>query len=63
VLSDAHEDRLVIDVVDDGVGISETASEGFGLAGMQERAAMVGGRVTVEPAESGGTRVRFVAPL
>jgi signal transduction histidine kinase len=39
------------------------AARGFGLIGMQERAAAVGGRVAHGPRDGGGFRVRAVLPL
>lgn len=55
---------LVLVVEDYGQGF-ETASpgEGFGLASMQERAALVGGDVTVESPPGMGTTVRLEVPV
>jgi len=54
--------RVVVDVADDGVGFDPTAPvAGFGLAGMRERVALVGGTLTVEP-DHPGTRVRADLP-
>jgi signal transduction histidine kinase len=52
--------RLVLTVTDDGAGfrapsISET--EALGLAGMRERASLVGGELTVDSSPGQGTRV------
>ena len=64
-------DSLVVEVVDDG-GSSNgwapdkrdgTNREGYGLAGMKERAAAIGGRVEHGPAVGGGFRVHAVLPL
>jgi signal transduction histidine kinase len=60
-----REDLLVGAVTDDGVGIpvdAETGPGHLGLRAMRDRAAMVGGRVTVTPAD-GGTVVSFELPL
>ncbi len=61
----ALERRAVI-VGDDGRGTATTAGpaggDGHGLAGMRERAAQVGGEVTVEPGEDGGTVVAVRVP-
>ncbi len=54
-------DDLVLTVTDDGVGVAGAA--GAGRTGMLERAALVGGRVTVTAGPEGGTVVRFVVPL
>ncbi len=57
-------DELRIEVVDDGVGRSSwTEGSGRGLAGMRERAQLLGGRLEAGPAEEGGFRVRAVLPL
>ena len=55
--------RLGIEVSDDGQGFdSGVGTTGFGLAGMRERVALSGGRLTVGPGES-GTTVRASLPL
>jgi two-component system sensor histidine kinase DesK len=51
--------RLVLTVQDDGVG--GAASEGYGIAGMRERAAALGGDVTVDGVS--GTRVTVRLPV
>jgi two-component system, NarL family, sensor histidine kinase UhpB len=53
-------DALVV-VLDDGIGI-EDAPFGFGLAGMQERAAILGGHLTAKPRDTGGTRIEVRFP-
>jgi signal transduction histidine kinase len=63
----AREDAtLVLEVLDDGVGIApeDLAKRGrFGLRGMRERALALGGEVDIGPAEGGGTRVTLRLPL
>ena len=59
---------IVATVTDDGVGFdpaAQTRSEfpRFGLTTMRERAASVGGSITVESARGHGTTVRFELPL
>ena len=56
------EDGLAIEVTDDGRGIGARES-GIGTRSMHERAAEVGGEVTIEPLEDGGTRVAVHLPL
>ena len=63
ISASAASGTLLVTVADDGVGVASEARHGFGLAGMQERASLVGGRVDVEPRSGGGTLVRFEAPL
>ncbi|GAA1937079.1 HAMP domain-containing sensor histidine kinase [Nocardioides marmoribigeumensis] len=55
-------DALVLRVADDGVGIGG-APVGAGVQGMQERAQMVGGRLSVGANEGGGTEVLLDVPL
>jgi signal transduction histidine kinase len=56
--------RIDILVIDDGVGFEPDAeSEGFGLIGMQERVAMVGGSLTVRSAPGSGTELQAVVPV
>jgi signal transduction histidine kinase len=46
--------ELLVEVRDDGVGFdTQTTGQGFGLAGMQERMSLAGGRLTVESGERG----------
>jgi signal transduction histidine kinase len=54
--------RLLIEVADDGIGISDDAVAGVGLGSLRERAGELGGRARVEPAAGGGTRVRAWLP-
>ena len=53
---------VTIIVEDDGRGIGDDASGGFGLIGMRERVALVGGELTIEPGAGGGTRVKAALP-
>jgi signal transduction histidine kinase len=55
---------LMIDVVDNGYGLDDRRPDGLGLIGMAERAALVGGTVTVSTPPSGtGTLVRATLPV
>jgi signal transduction histidine kinase len=55
---------LRIDVVDDGRGAGALPdADGFGLIGMRERVAAVGGIVEAGPEPGGGWRVRAVLPI
>jgi signal transduction histidine kinase len=54
---------LVVEVLDDGVGIGEDVQAGVGLLSVRERAAELGGRTDVSCPPSGGTLVRAVLPL
>jgi signal transduction histidine kinase len=54
---------LEISIEDDGAGTgSTTAVEGHGLRGMRERAAMLGGALSVGPLGAGGYRVSVILP-
>ena len=59
-------ETLVLTVTDDGGGFDPAAlteNEGLGLAGMRERAALVGGTLDVSSARGQGTRIRLQIPL
>jgi signal transduction histidine kinase len=53
---------LTLCVEDDGRGTATAAGPGVGLPSMRARAAEVGGEVTVDAGEYGGTRVRLLVP-
>lgn len=57
------DERLTVEVTDDGRGIEADARPGTGLESMRERAAEVGGDVALEDAPGGGTVVRAWLPL
>jgi PAS domain S-box-containing protein len=62
----AENNVLTLLVTDDGCGfnLSElTESEGLGVAGMRERAGLVGGTLEVQSQQRKGTRVFFKVPL
>lgn len=60
----ASGDELVLAVEDDGVGFRPAErTDGTGLLGMRERAALVGGRVEIESEPGAGTSVRLTIPL
>jgi signal transduction histidine kinase len=59
----AVEDRLMLEVMDDGAGISGDHVAGVGLLSMRERAEELGGGCNIEPVPEGGTRVLVRLPL
>jgi signal transduction histidine kinase len=60
---DLEDGAVKLCVSDDGKGFdSEAVSAGFGLVGMQDRVALVGGSVRVESRPGGGTTVRGQVP-
>lgn len=56
--------EVVLTVTDDGVGPGSAApgESGFGLAGIRDRAALVGGSFSIEAGPSGGTVLRVGIP-
>ncbi len=56
------EDELCIEVVDDGRGIEGDVT-GSGLVNLKQRADDIGGSFTVETVPTGGTKVKWCAPL
>ena len=58
--------QLVLEVRDDGKGITDrdlASTAALGLIGMRERAAPLGGRVTVRRVEEGGTEVKLTLAI
>ncbi len=57
--------KVSVQIEDDGIGFSPrlVREHGFGLTGMQERAAALGGSVKIRSGREKGTRVRLVFPL
>jgi signal transduction histidine kinase len=54
-------DRLVVEVVDDGIGGADT-ERGSGLRGLADRVEALGGRLRVWTPTGGGTRVQAEIP-
>jgi signal transduction histidine kinase len=60
-----NEHGVVLRVLDDGCGIGagkSVAPEGFGLRSMRERAAALGGQMSVRQPQRGGTELEVVLP-
>jgi signal transduction histidine kinase len=57
------DDVLDLDITDDGAGREGTSHGRFGLLGLQERAALLGGSLDAGPRSGGGFRVHAVLPL
>jgi signal transduction histidine kinase len=51
-----------LSVADNGIGLGDEHTEGFGLRGMRTRTAQVGGTLSVIPTPGGGTTVRVEVP-
>jgi signal transduction histidine kinase len=59
-------DDLVLEVIDNGVGIDHSATEegqGLGLANLRNRAEKLNGTLEIQAAEGGGTKVTWRVPL
>jgi PAS domain S-box-containing protein len=55
---------IEIEIFDDGVGFEPNlVQEGFGLVGMRERAALLGGKLRIESTRGSGTQVHAQIPL
>ena len=60
------EDLVTLTVTDNGRGLrdySAARETGFGLAGMRDRLALVGGNLVVGTGNTGGTRLRVAVPV
>jgi len=60
-----EDDRVVLRVIDDGVGfdVADARSGGMGLASMRTRALGLGGEMTIESEPGKGTKVAVSVPL
>ena len=54
---------LLVQVDDDGAGLTAPVTPGLGLLGMRERTTALGGRLDAAPRPAGGFRVRAQLPL
>ncbi len=60
----ASQGTIEIEVRDDGVGFEPNlVREGFGLVGMRERAALLGGTLDINSTRGSGTRIRAEMPF
>jgi two-component system, NarL family, sensor histidine kinase UhpB len=60
-----QDQKLTMRIEDDGVGIpskGHARARGFGLVGMRDRVAALGGTVRIVASQAGGTRIRIVLP-
>ncbi len=64
VLIDHRGEELCVEVLDSGGGRAAGAGEsGYGIAGMRERVALLGGQFSAGPRPEGGFRVTARLPL
>ena len=58
------DDEINLSLRDNGIGLPDHADKlGFGLRGIQERAAQLGGRMQLEPNPEGGAQICICLPL
>lgn len=66
VVAEEHNDNLVFTIADDGIGFNpnkfNTRGRSFGLAGMQDYAELLNGRLRIRGAEKGGTQIILSIP-
>jgi two-component system CheB/CheR fusion protein len=58
-----HDAHLILRIEDDGIGIPAESKDGLGMRIMQNRAAVIGGKLTVEPRQPAGTIVTCTLPV
>ena len=58
----ANQDRVLLEVEDDGLGLPVDLVPGVGLTSMRERADSVGGHLEISSGGAGGTLIRAVLP-
>lgn len=56
------EDRIILEVIDDGPGMRGHQTRGSGLQNMADRMAAIGGEVRIAEGTGGGTRVTSILP-
>ena len=62
VLDYRQADQVRLEVRDDGRGLPETPATGFGLTGLRERTASLGGRMSLDPAGDTGLSLTVEVP-
>jgi len=58
-----NDDCLRLEIIDDGLGLSDAYTPGVGLRSMQERASELGGSCVIERGLNSGTRVQVRLPI
>ena len=54
--------HVQVEIADDGRGLPADTIAGAGIRGMRERAALIGGQLTIDNLPAGGTRVTLDMP-
>jgi signal transduction histidine kinase len=62
VAEHAHASHLSIQIADNGIGGAHSKEGSFGIVGIQERIAMLGGDITIDSSER-GTKISIELPL
>jgi signal transduction histidine kinase len=62
VTVDVSASEIVVQIVDDGVGVPAQVALGHGLENMRQRAEALGGSCTLESPGGGGTSVTWRVP-
>jgi signal transduction histidine kinase len=57
------DERLFVEISDDGIGLADGARMGIGLRSMRERAAELGGSCEIAPGRGRGTQIRVDLPV
>lgn len=60
---DIDDDRLIVDVGDDGIGGATATADGSGLAGLADRIAALDGELTITSPRGKGTTLHAEIPL
>jgi len=63
VLVTYHASALELEICDNGRGMALDQAAGHGLIGMQERAILIGGELTIDAEPSGGVRINARLPV
>lgn len=61
-----QENKLILEVIDNGIGIEESDKNNtfsLGITGMRERAIMINGTFLIQNQKKGGTKVKLLVPL
>lgn len=56
----ATSSTVTVEISDDGVGVDASATGGYGMSGMRERAELLGGQLDVTSQPGDGTAVRLL---
>lgn len=66
ILATETETELHMEIIDDGLGFGNekiNTKKSLGILGMKERAAMLGGKLTIEGKENIGTKTKLILPF